>query len=70
MMLHRCTQTADDFAVGTSMNIHAERENLAVLYPQQPRDANPSGCWNWSRSQISEILRFPRIACADGKKLV
>ena len=51
LMLHGCTQDADDFAAGTQMNLHAERENLVVAYPEQSRGANTLGCWNWFRAQ-------------------
>ena len=33
LMLHGCTQTADDFATGTAMNAQAERHGLIVVYP-------------------------------------
>ena len=47
VMLHGCTQDADDFAAGTAMNKAARKQGFYVLYPVQSRDANPQKCWNW-----------------------
>lgn len=47
VMLHGCTQNADDFARGTAMNAIAAREGLIVAYPNQTTGSNPNGCWNW-----------------------
>lgn len=47
VMLHGCTQSADDFAAGTRINFLAEEEGLLVVYPEQAAAANSSRCWNW-----------------------
>jgi len=49
LMLHGCTQSPEDFAVGTRMNEHAERHAFVVVYPEQTRGHNASLCWNWFR---------------------
>lgn len=65
LMLHGCTQGADDFAVGTAMNLHAERHNLVVVYPDQSRQANQMGCWNWFRAEDQQRGRGEPALLAD-----
>ncbi|WP_298429442.1 PHB depolymerase family esterase [uncultured Jannaschia sp.] len=47
VMLHGCTQTPEDFAIGTAMGRQAEDHRLVVAYPAQDRSANAQGCWAW-----------------------
>jgi poly(hydroxyalkanoate) depolymerase family esterase len=47
VMLHGCTQDADDFAAGTRMNALADKEGCLVVYPVQSANANGARCWNW-----------------------
>ena len=47
VMLHGCTQDADDFAIGTKMNRLAEELNILIAYPEQSSSANNLRCWSW-----------------------
>jgi len=47
VMLHGCTQSADDMARGTRMNAAAAVSGFLVLYPEQTVAAHPLKCWNW-----------------------
>jgi poly(hydroxyalkanoate) depolymerase family esterase len=47
VMLHGCTQSPDDFAAGTRMNIAADTSTCLVAYPGQTSAANMQKCWNW-----------------------
>ncbi|SDP86969.1 esterase, PHB depolymerase family [Paracidovorax cattleyae] len=51
VMLHGCTQHAEDFAVGTRMNALARELGVVVLYPEQTQHANAQKCWNWFKPQ-------------------
>ncbi len=45
--LHGCTQTAATFAAGALLDREADEHGFVVAYPEQTRQHNPQGCWNW-----------------------
>ncbi len=47
VMLHGCLQDAADIARGSQLDELAARDEVLVLYPEQPESANPRKCWNW-----------------------
>ena len=47
IMLHGCDQNANKFAQGTRMNQLAEKQGVAVVYPQQSVTSHPQACWKW-----------------------
>ena len=47
VMLHGCSQSAEELAAATRMNALAEELGFVVAYPVQSRRANPARCWNW-----------------------
>ncbi len=47
LMLHGCTQKAEDLAAISGMNDLADKNNFLVVYPEQTATANPLRCWNW-----------------------
>lgn len=51
VMLHGCTQTPEDFAIGTGMNTLAEEFGCLIAWPAQPQGANMQKCWNWFRPE-------------------
>lgn len=51
VMLHGCTQSPEDFAIGTRMNAVAEEFGCLIAYIAQPHGANAQKCWNWFRPE-------------------
>lgn len=49
VMLHGCSQSSRDFAIGTGMDGLAEELGFLVAYPDQPRSANMAKSWHWFR---------------------
>jgi poly(hydroxyalkanoate) depolymerase family esterase len=47
VMLHGCSQGAEEFAAGTRMNEAAESSGVLVLYPEQSLSAHAMRCWTW-----------------------
>jgi len=47
VMLHGGTQTPEDIALLSDMNVHAEAFGFIVLYPEQSKLRNSGGYWNW-----------------------
>ncbi len=63
VMIHGCTQDADDFSRGTRMNDAAARDGFVVLWSQQRAANQPQKCWNWfvpahSRRGEGELARL------------
>jgi poly(hydroxyalkanoate) depolymerase family esterase len=47
VMLHGCKQTIDEFAAGTRMNLLADAQGFALVYPEQSKHAHAHRCWHW-----------------------
>src|SRR4030095_1816116 len=47
LMLHGCTQKAEDLAGISGMNDLAEKNVFLVAYPAQNASAHQLRCWNW-----------------------
>ena len=47
LMLHGCTQKAEELAAISGFNELADKNSFLVAYPEQSAAANPLRCWNW-----------------------
>lgn len=47
VVLHGCAQTGAQLAHDAEWNRLADRHGFYILFPDQPRCANPLGCFNW-----------------------
>jgi poly(hydroxyalkanoate) depolymerase family esterase len=47
VVLHGCTQTADEYDYGTGWSSLADKLGFAVVYPQQQPANNPRNCFSW-----------------------
>ena len=47
VVLHGCTQTADEYDYGAGWSSLADRLGFAVVYPQQQPANNPKNCFSW-----------------------
>lgn len=72
VVLHGCSQQADNIAKLSGWNQLADQYGFAVLYPQQKRINNASNCFNWfqeedidsSQGETASILQMIRQFCA------
>ena len=63
VVLHGCRQSAD-LALGSGVNILADRKGFVAVYPEQSIRDNPRRCWNWFdlRDQVRGIGEPAAIA--------
>jgi poly(hydroxyalkanoate) depolymerase family esterase len=47
VVLHGCTQTADDVADGSRMDAVADEKGFVVAYPEQSAESGLNRCWEW-----------------------
>ena len=47
VVLHGCTQTADQYDLGAGWSAMADEYGFALLFPEQQRSNNPNLCFNW-----------------------
>ena len=47
VLLHGCTQDAEDFARGTRFDALADSAGVVLAYPEQTAAHHPQKCWSW-----------------------
>lgn len=47
IMLHGCDQTPEQFGTSSHIYDYADKNDFAVLLPEQSKTYNPFKCWNW-----------------------
>ncbi len=70
VMLHGCTQSAEDFATGTQVNTLAQAQDVIVAYPEPDRTAKANRCWNGFRPQDQQRGAGEPASLADLTKAV
>ena len=71
VLLHGCTQNAQDFARGTAMNTLADEHQCMVLYPEQIASSNSQRCWNWFEPGHQQLDRGePGMIAALAQKIL
>ena len=65
LMLHGCTQTPEDFALGSRMDLAAEAAGFVVAYPGQTGAHNMQSCWNWFRPEDQSAASGEPALLAD-----
>jgi len=73
LMLHGCTQDADDFAIGTDMDRLATTAGFHVLYPSQSSRRNSRKCWNWfepahQQRDAGEVAAMHALTCLVARR--
>lgn len=47
VVLHGCTQSADEYDAGSGWSELADHDGFVLLYPEQQSSNNPNRCFNW-----------------------
>ena len=66
VLLHGCTQDAEDFARGTRFDRLADSAGVVLAYPEQTAAHHPQKCWSWYDPASSE----PAIVAAITREVM